>query len=345
VECRERFRQAMRQVGASSEAHTIAALGREGERLTIDVAQLGDPDPERALIVLSGTHGVEGFAGSVQQVDFLERLAARAIPMPPPGTAVVLVHAVNPWGMSWWRRQNESNVDLNRNWRRSQTEPAANTGYDSIHDFLCPGGDELPSSESFLEPLQDVVAAEGADWVKAAISTGQYHRPDGLYFGGFRTEQSNLILEQVLAERLAGVGALLTIDCHTGHGSRGTYTLLSNVPTDSPEHRWLAARFDGDRIESSAPPKQCSIAPGLGAFLGAGGHHCLTLELGTRSDIPMILAERSEHWVHTNGRRDEHPEVIWNHRVCSIPDDAEWEGLGREHGRLVLDAAYATMLN
>ena len=33
---------------------------------------------------------------------------------PGAGTAVVLIHMLNPWGAAWQRRHNEDNIDLNR---------------------------------------------------------------------------------------------------------------------------------------------------------------------------------------------------------------------------------------
>ncbi len=66
-----------------------------------------------ALVVSSGVHGVEGFFGSAVQLAFLEKLPPDW--RPPEGAAVVLIHALNPFGFAWQRRFNEENVDLNRN--------------------------------------------------------------------------------------------------------------------------------------------------------------------------------------------------------------------------------------
>ena len=126
-ECRARFRQAAARAGFDTEAHPIAAHGPEGQTLTIESLLVGADKPRRALIVMSGLHGVEGFIGSALQCDLLGRLDAAALPA---DMAVLLLHAVNPWGMAWWRRQNESNVDLNRNWRRDHSTPLHNDAYD-----------------------------------------------------------------------------------------------------------------------------------------------------------------------------------------------------------------------
>ena len=55
---------------AAGRAHDVAshvhpeATGRDGEPLAIDVAEVGAADASALLVVSSGMHGVEGFAGS-----------------------------------------------------------------------------------------------------------------------------------------------------------------------------------------------------------------------------------------------------------------------------------------
>src|SRR5690606_34593874 len=63
---RRRFLDAAGAAGAVVTSHPMPGNGPEGEDLSIDVARLG-PGPgeaEKVVFVVSGTHGVEGFAGS-----------------------------------------------------------------------------------------------------------------------------------------------------------------------------------------------------------------------------------------------------------------------------------------
>ncbi len=122
------------------------------------------------------------------------------IPASRTDAAVVMIHGVNPWGMDHWRRQNESNVDLNRNWGRDErTEVPANPGYDELHPYLVPGGSEPPTPESLLDRTRALIDEHGYQWVKSAVTDGQFDHPDGLYFGGDRTEESNLVVARVVA--------------------------------------------------------------------------------------------------------------------------------------------------
>ena len=66
------------------------------------------------VVHTSGVHGVEGYAGSAVQQALL-RLHSATPPTNKLRTSLLLIHAVNPYGMAHYRRFNENNVDLNRN--------------------------------------------------------------------------------------------------------------------------------------------------------------------------------------------------------------------------------------
>lgn len=348
-ECRARFRRAVSSGALPHVSRPIAAPGPDGQQLSIDLTWVGSERPRRALVVMSGVHGVEGFVGSALQVDLLDRLDPARLPG---DTAVVIVHAVNPWGMAWWRRQNESNVDLNRNWARDRVAPPADVGYAELHDLLCPGGARVPDDESFLEGIRTYVESRGIDWVRTAISAGQYTHADGLYFGGDRVEESTVILGDLAAERLEAAESVLTLDLHTGHGRYGEPTILSDQPQGSAGDRWVRDRFGSDLVEttvgnpgSTSATKVGQLGHGLAELVPDAEYHSFTLEIGTLSDTRMILAERSEHWVYRHGDRTdpEHAAVVWHHRSASTPDDPEWVAAAMGHGRSVLDRAVETL--
>ena len=133
---REAFRTAAQRAGAALQAYELPGQrGPNDESLSIDVARLGAADADRALVVISGTHGIEGFAGSGCQVGFLTDRLYEALP----GSAcVVLVHALNPYGFAWSRRVNEDGVDLNRNFVDFAKPLPPSTAYEPLHDWLVP---------------------------------------------------------------------------------------------------------------------------------------------------------------------------------------------------------------
>ena len=330
-ECRARFRRAAGSVGADVSSHAIEATGPDGQQLAIDVVTLGASRPSRALVVLSGVHGVEGFVGSALQCDLLRRLDPSSLPG---DVAVLIVHAVNPWGMAHWRRQNESNVDLNRNWRRNQTEPVPNPAYDLMHPLVCPDTSDLPAVDELFASARALVAERGFDWVRDGITTGQCRHPDGLHFGGDRSEESTIVLERLFAERLGDAGWVLTIDLHTGHGPRGEITLLSDASPGTDQDRFLRTRFPGVRVEATADnpdattgQKSGQIANGMRQLLPNATCFGTCVEFGTATDDEQLVATYQEQWVHRRGLREDpaYGAVVWAYRRCFTPDDPRWE--------------------
>ncbi|MEZ5145158.1 MAG: DUF2817 domain-containing protein [Acidimicrobiales bacterium] len=342
-ECRARFRRAATEAGLEVRPHPIDATGPEGQVLTVDSLWFGATRPRRALTVMSGVHGVEGFVGSTLQCDLLGRLDRDALP---DDVGVLLVHAVNPWGMAWWRRQNEHNVDLNRNWRRDELEPRHNDAYDELHAHACPESPTMPSVDELLVTAAALVEERGLVWVRDGITLGQYRHPTGLHFGGDRTEASTRIVQDLVTEHLVGVEKALTLDLHTGHGPRGAVTLLSDQPSGSPQDDLLRHHFGADRVEATTDnpdattgTKSGQIANGFRQLLGDADYASSSVEFGTASDEEQLVATFLESWVHRCGDRSDPAQasVVWAYRSCFTPDDAEWERRCLTTGRDVLD--------
>ena len=110
---RTKFLAAVKDAKGTHESYEHPAKGPAGEPLWTDVAWFGRHDAERVLVTISGTHGVEGHCGSGAQIDWLRRGELARVP---DGIAVMMIHAINPYGFAWTRRVTEDNVDLNRNW-------------------------------------------------------------------------------------------------------------------------------------------------------------------------------------------------------------------------------------
>src|SRR5262249_8553202 len=130
---KDRFRAAVKKLSARLETLLLNAKGPGGEQLGIDIAWFGADTPRRVLLHSSGLHGVEGFAGSAIQLQLLDD-----IPALPADAALVVVHVLNPYGMSWLRRTNENNVDLNRNFGTDNGYSGAPPTYAKLDSFLNP---------------------------------------------------------------------------------------------------------------------------------------------------------------------------------------------------------------
>ncbi|HVJ95719.1 MAG TPA: DUF2817 domain-containing protein [Acidimicrobiia bacterium] len=345
-ECRARFRWAAAATSATAESHVIGACGPEGQRLSIDIVRLGAEDAPNVLVVLSGVHGVEGFLGSTLQTDAMLRWSERL----GSDVAALFVHAVNPWGMAWGRRQNETNVDLNRNWRRDEGTPFDNAGYDEVHALACPDSPDLPDPDAMMADAMSLVAERGLPWVRDAITVGQYRHADGLHYGGAQTEASNRVLEEALLPKLRRARRVLILDLHTGHGPRGEVTILSDQPPSSAQHEFFTAIFDRveatvDNPDATTGKKAGQIANGLRDELANARCFSTALEFGTASDIEQLQATYQEQWVFRRGDRTHpaHQAAIAAYRNCFTPDDEAWERQTIAAGRAHLDRALSAV--
>jgi len=160
---------------------------------------------------VSGVHGLEGFTGAGVQ---LAALATR--PVLPSDAAIVFVHGLNPWGMAWLRRNNESNVDLNRNFLLDAPAPPTPELYRELHPLLNP--ESPPSRDYFLLRLATWLGAHGFSALQQVVAGGQYEFPKGLFYGGLDLEEGPRKFLEWLVTRLTGVARLVVLDLHTGLG-------------------------------------------------------------------------------------------------------------------------------
>ena len=117
------------QAGGALARYENPNRGPDGGDLSTDVAWFGPRDAPKVLVMVSGTHGAEGFCGSGAQVDWLRRGEQTTLPA---DLGVLMIHAINPYGFAWLRRVTEENIDLNRNWIDFSQPAPENPGYDEL---------------------------------------------------------------------------------------------------------------------------------------------------------------------------------------------------------------------
>ena len=303
--------------------------GVEGEELSMDVALLGKPDAASLLLLTSGTHGVEGFCGSGCQTALLrDDRFLRAIGRS--DIAVLMLHALNPYGFSHLRRVNEDNVDLNRNFVDFGKPLPVNSAYAEIHSLLLPAM-WPPSTESEAR-LDAWVARHGRAAYQAAVSIGQYAFPDGMFYGGNRPTWNNRILRSVLREHVARRRRLAWIDFHTGLGPRGhgekIYAGLEDgddiARTKAVWGREVTSVFDG----SSSSARVGGNTGGAARDECPDTEFCgIALEYGTHAIERVLEALRVEHWFanHPEASRAQRNEMKRKFRDAFYVDDDDWK--------------------
>ncbi len=305
IAARDRFRALAAARGFLLEAYSIGREGPSGEDLTIDAAILGDERPERAVVVSSGLHGVEGFFGSAVQTALLEGELAEGW-SPPLGSALVLLHALDPYGVAWIRRFNEDNVDLNRNFLvDGEAYQGSPVHYAELNGLLNPEG--APGGLDLFWPRALwAILRHGMPEMKQAVAGGQYDYPRGLFFGGHEPSRTQRILAKHLPRWIGDSGPVLHVDFHTGLGPWATYQLLLEPGLGPRRLARLEAQFGAEIIQPADPNGIAYNTRGdLGSWCQAmhlcGDYDFLCAEFGTYPALHVLAALRAEnrahHWV------------------------------------------------
>src|SRR5215475_13396898 len=102
-QARSKFLDAAHGAKAQVSSHILSGQkGPNGSELAVDVAEISVSDRPNLVVIISGTHGVEGFCGSGCQVGFLLERVYEGLPKT---VGVALVHTLNPYGFAWLRRE------------------------------------------------------------------------------------------------------------------------------------------------------------------------------------------------------------------------------------------------
>jgi hypothetical protein len=229
--------------------------------------------------------------------------------------------------MSWLRRYNESNVDLNRNFLSAEQDwRETPESYHELNGFLNPP--KPPSRDLFLiRAVYHLLRLKQAEF-RQAVASGQHAYPKGLFFSGHKLEEGPSLYRTWLQESFNDVEQLFVIDVHTGlgdfgqeslfHKIRGTETrVLSQalgkpLPEDFPKSDVVGYRFKGghcDVFSELFPEKEVNF---------------LTQEFGTYSNLKVLKALRAENQYHHYGEKRLTHWSKRNLKEAFCPDSDNW---------------------
>jgi hypothetical protein len=328
AEARKAFLEACTRGGGAHSEWLHPLRGPDGGRLALDAARFGPPDAGRILFVASGTHGIEGFCGSGIQVFLLARGIARSLPA---DVALVLVHAVNPWGFAWLRRVNEDNVDVNRNFLDHSAPHPENPDYELLFDVLNPAKLDARTVGATHEALRELTQSKGAAAVYRALSGGQYAHPGGVQFGGTSPVWSNTTLRQAWARHAGKAVLAVNLDLHSGLGPRGVGLVLQTAREQALDGRLARAWWPEVLRAEPAQGSDAALVSGLigPAFVASRAPAAgvgVVLEFGTLEMARVMEAVQADNWLAQHGERaSETGRAIERQmREAFFLEDEEW---------------------
>lgn len=304
-DARSRFRAAVAGAdGNVNERVNPNGEGPSGETLATDVARFGDRRASRVLFLTSATHGVEGFCGSGGQVALIRSGFVEALPR---GVAVVMVHAINPYGFASLSRTTEDNIDLNRNFI-DFSQPLPDSGaYDEVHPFLLPQDWDGKGRLASEEGIARYVAEKGLWAFQCAVTGGQYTHADGLFYGGRAPSWSHRTLKEVIGDHAGGATHVGLIDFHTG---LGPYGYGEPIITGASAEKARARRWYGDEAtdpdagSSTSAPIRGHLSEAFADAAPEAASASVALEFGTVPVPDTLGALRADNWLRFRGDRD-----------------------------------------
>lgn len=345
AEARKKFLDAARRAGAKLASYQHPGeRGPGGEALFLDVSVLGPGNAARVFVVGSGTHGIEGYSGSAAQRAWL-----RSRPRLPKDTAVVFLHAHNPWGFAHKSRVTEENVDLNRNFIDFSKPLPANAGYEELHPAIALRDWNEAALAGTFATFDAYRARAGEKAFSDAFNGGQYSRADGIFYGGARPQWSNGAFRAAVQAHLGRAGRVAFIDLHTGIGPWCEHIYLCFHPEGSPA-RERARAWWGERAVNLQGVTHKKLATYSGTVIDAFAEMLpqaevtsIVVEFGTLPRPAMQRASLAQRWIRFEGPRDPvlAAQVRREYEAAFYPADPEWRTAVLEQSQEFIDRGVA----
>ena len=345
VEATEKFQAACDRAGAVVERFDHPLSDPQGQPLQTSVAWLGPKEAERVLMIVSGTHGAEGWAGSAIQVDALQQGFFESLPT---DTALMMIHLINPWGCAWGRRENEDNADLFRDFIYYTPELRSD---DSRFDDVLASALTLTDYEDATREQSEAVTTQlfntlGERSFTDITRAGQFRYPATPCYNGGGISWSYQLYRDLIARYLSHARQSFCLDLHTAFGQYGDGILIPYYAVGGPDQskldtlasfygvdRCCIAGFD-PRIPSH-PRMPYEIAkdfvPEL-VMLSA------VLEFGTYDWEDGVNLIKYMNYLFTEGdpQNPERPDLVDQYNKLCYPDKDDWREMVISRSREVI---------
>ena len=352
-EARQKFLSACASAGATVQSfrnpHGMTPCGAP---LATDVACIGAPSAKRILLTTSGTHGQEGFPGSAAQIQLLQLCGEQSLPE---DVAIVMVHAVNPWGWANFSRTTERNVDLNRNFIDHAQPPRTDPLYARIDEILTPRNLDEQILGALWPRLMQLAEQCGMHKLADTLAGGQYDYPRGLNYGGRTPEWSNMVLQSIVSSYCAHASKIALIDWHTGLGAHGeAFYMCFSEPGNALYQRaaeWWGEeqlRAGAQEINGLPRPKYAGLLwHGVQAALPHAQVAGAVIEFGTYPIADMMQALVVDRWLKFCAEPASENAARWREWMIErfYPSSSAWRESCLTHARSIHQRAIAGLTN
>lgn len=335
----ENFKKTCTFSGVTPIFYTHPESGPNGEELNVGVCRIGPTRSTKCFLIISGTHGIEGYGGAGIQIGLLERYSDFKLP---DDTSIVLVHLINPWGTAWNRRENENNMDVFRNFLYHDDPIEPDPLFDIIDDTYDWPNWEKTSPEKKKEKEEKLIKKYGLERLIAAVRQGQHHRSKAMTYHGNKASWSKITLDTIIVRFLNGSRKIAVMDIHTGFGKYGEGIVMSYEPIDSSKYQRVLGWMKGDLYTPGVDADIPSHSKNPYSFVEDLIPHseCVAqiLEFGTYDPAMSRDIFPDNHYIHNYGDplSDWGCEVAEKYRKFLYPEEDDWKTGVWKYGKQII---------
>lgn len=331
---RSKFLQVCKNNNLGIESH-INPCGKspEGEDLAMDVVWCGAKNALKVFLVTCGTHGLEASTGSATIIQWLDQKKHLTLAK---NCAVLIVHAVNPFGWAYGSRTNEDNIDLNRNFLNHDTPYPENENYVELRNILTSNEISSEILRHTIDKFHQYGVSKGKSNAIQAITAGQYVDSKGIGYGGNQASWSNVTLIDIVHSKLRHAKKIVSIDWHTGIGKYGQPFFISVDKPQSKKYKmakdWWQTEIHSDNVfdDGVSPDYFGLLIQGLNDEIKQINNAqvlSVVIEIGTFDLDSMLQALMIDTWLRSNNNKtDTHNTKIQKIRLIErfYPSMPEW---------------------
>lgn len=313
-----------------------AEPGDESASLTTEVVWLGPRSASRVVVLISATHGVEGFVGAAIQSDLLRRIKQGYTL--PADMACLIVFALNPYGFAHYRRCDEKGIDLNRNFIDFKQVLPENEGYEHLREFIY-SEDSDYRHDNFAKLRQQWGDAD----FEIALSGGQYTDPYGPFYGGVAAAHGHQTIDWIIKHHQLAGRKMVVIDIHSGLGPYAHGEIINDHPLESGGHKkannWFGGSVTSPLLGDSSSVRKHGLLDYHWHPLMTQ-HGCyITLEFGSYPTQALfdVVIEDHRSWKSGEQAAKESSARAMAEHFC--PEDSYWRELVLVKARQVIEQA------
>jgi hypothetical protein len=231
--------------------HTIKGKFNENLYTSVciskEIINLNNSDESNLFYTHSGTHGVEGYAGAASQIYMLTHPEEFKFPK---NTFFIHVHMINPYGASFYLKENELNVDLLKNVNQQYIGSSRNYVLEEFIDGLNISYINLPEvQQKAMIHFQNIMIKYGNNFTEAT-KYGQTTRQIGIAYQGVDKSWSLYQVEKIVDKYVKNTykkgskRKIVFLDLHTAVGDFGKIYVMNIRNENSFENKMMKEYFN-----------------------------------------------------------------------------------------------------